>query len=255
MSPFTSVAERAHQATPDLRILEHWKIYGVRAGLAGTTGGVDYRLPQTGHELTGPWTRLEAQLGYGALVVSRQPHGAVVRVHGPETAPRILQGLDGHVTRERGLCLAVTVADCVPVYLCHPGGPSIGIFHAGWRGVAAGIVEAGVQTMEEVSGHSAGDLIMHCGISICGSCYEVGPEVWAAVGEPEPETHTPIDLRDVIARRAQSLGITLITVSPACTAHESGGLQSHRRQGAQSGRMAAYIGIGEPCTRTGTPVD
>lgn len=255
MSPFTSVAETAGRATPDLRILEHWKAYGVSAGLAGAAGWVDYRLPQRGHGLPGPWALLEAQLRYAAMVVSRQPHGAAVRVHGPETTSRILQGFDGHATRERGLFLAVTVADCVPVYLCHPGGPSIGIFHAGWRGVAAGIVEAGVRTMEEVSGHAAEDLVMHCGISICGSCYEVGPEVWAAVGEPEPESNAPIDLRDVIARRAQSLGITLITVSPACTAHESRGLQSHRRQGAQSGRMAAYIGIGEPCTRTGTPVD
>jgi purine-nucleoside/S-methyl-5'-thioadenosine phosphorylase / adenosine deaminase len=255
VSPFTSVAETPDRATPDLRILEHWKVYGVRAGLAGTAGGVDYRLPPKGHGLPSPWARLKAQLGFTAMVVSRQPHGGVVRVHGPETAPRILQGFDGHITRERGLCLAVTVADCIPVYLCHPGGPSIGIFHAGWRGVAAGIVEAGVRTMEEVSGHAAGDLIMHCGVGICGSCYEVGPEVWEAVEEPEPETNAPIDLRDVIARRAQGLGITLITVSPACTAHEGRGLQSHRRQGGLSGRMAAFIGIGEPCTRTETPVD
>jgi YfiH family protein len=255
VSPFTSVAETADHVIPDLRILEHWKVYGVRAGLAGATGGADYRLPQKGSGLPGPWTLLEAQLGYTAMVVSRQPHGAKVGVHGPKRAPGVLAGFDGHVTREPGLCLAVTVADCVPVYLCHPGGPSIGIFHAGWRGVAAGIVEAGVRTMEDVSGHPAHDIIMHCGISICGSCYEVGPEVWAAVGEPEPETNTPIDLRDVIARRAQNLGITLITVSPACTAHERGGLQSHRRQGAQAGRMAAYIGIAEPCTGTGTPVD
>jgi len=255
VSPFTSVAETTDRATPDLRILEHWKPYGVHAGLAGAAGGVDYRLPHEGHGLPDPWALLGTQLGYPAMVVSRQPHGAAVRVHGPETAPRILQGLDGHVTRERGLCLAVTVADCVPVYLCHPGGPSIGILHAGWRGVAAGIVEAGVRTMEEASGHAANDIVMHCGVSICGSCYEVGPEVWAAVGEPEPETNSPIDLRDVIARRAQSLGIILITVSPVCTVHESGGLQSHRRQGGHSGRMAAYIGIREPCTGEGTPVD
>ncbi len=244
MTLFTSVAETADRATPDLLILEHWNVYGVHAGLAGAAGGVDYRLPQQGRRLPGSWALLKAQLGYTAMVVSRQPHGAAVRVHGTEIAPRILHGFDGHVTRERGICLAVTVADCVPIYLCHPAGPSIGIFHAGWRGVAAGIVEAGVRTMEKVSGHPADDLIMHCGVSICGSCYEVGPEVWAAVGEPEPETNKPIDLRDVIARRAQNLGITLITVSPACTAHESRGLQSHRRQGARSGRMAAYIGIG-----------
>ncbi len=255
MSPFTSVAETTDRATPDLRILEHWKAYGVRAGLAGASGGVDYRLPQKGRGLPGPWALLQAQLGWTAMVVSRQPHRAAVKVHDPVTAPRILQGFDGHVTRQRGLCIAVTVADCVPVYLYHPDGPSIGIFHAGWRGVAAGIVEAGVRAMEGVSGHAAENIIMHCGVSICGSCYEVGPEVWEALGEPKPKTNWPIDLRDVIARRAQNLGITLITVSPACTVHESRGLQSYRRQGAQSGRMAAYIGIGEPCTRTGTPVD
>ncbi len=255
MSSFISVAEKVDPAAPDLRILEHWRVHGVNAGLAGAAGWVDYRLPGQGSGLPSPWGLLEAHVGAGAIVVSRQRHGAAVKVHGPEAGGRLFHGFDGHVTRERGLCLAVTVADCVPIYLCHPGGPSIGLVHAGWRGIAAGIVEAGVKAMEDVSARPAAELIMHCGVSICGSCYEVGPEVWAAVGEPEPESNTPIDLRDVIARRAQSLGITDITVSPACTAHGPGGLQSHRRLGPKSGRMAAYIGIGEPCTRTGTPVD
>ena len=254
MSPFPSVAETVDPKAPDIRILEHWKIHGVNAGLAGTAGGADYRLPPEGPYLPETWDGLARHLDAKAMVVSRQPHGASVRSHQPGATTGILEGVDGHVTREPGAYLAVTVADCVPVYLCHPGASCVGIIHAGWRGVAAGIVEAGVQAMGAISKQSPADLVMHCGISICGSCYEVGPEVWAALGEPEPEGAMPIDLRDVIARRAQRQGVRRITVSPACTAHQSDGLQSHRKMGLKSGRMAAYLGIVEPCTRTGTPV-
>ena len=254
MSPLPSVAETVDPNAPDIRIFHQWEVQGVNAGLAGAAGGVDYRLPPEGHGLPEAWEDLARHLDAAAMVVSRQPHGAAVRCHRPAATTGILEGFDGHVTREPGTYLAVTVADCVPVYLCHPGGPCVGIIHAGWRGVAAGVVEAGIHAMTEISEESHPDLVIHCGISICGSCYEVGPEVWVALGEPEPKTAVPIDLRDVIARRAQRAGVRKITVSPACTAHHSDGLQSHRQMGLKSGRMAAYVGIVEPCTRTEIPV-
>ena len=106
------------------------------------------------------------------------------------------------------------------------------LVHAGWRGVAGGIVERAVAELGSRHGAAAGGLWLHCGPAICGTCYEVGPEVHRAVdaGAPAPGHPTPIDLRAAIARRAHALGVAeeRVTVSAHCTRCGPGGFYSHR---------------------------
>ncbi|MFQ6047463.1 MAG: polyphenol oxidase family protein, partial [Gemmatimonadales bacterium] len=152
------------------------------------------------------------------------------------------RGLDGHVTASRGVLLGVTTADCVPVYLLHQKSGTIGLVHAGWRGTRDGVLMAAVRKVCRIAGEGPWDLVMHCGVSICGSCYEVGPEVLSMFGGDAERGPGKLDLRAVLAGQAQALGIERVTVSSWCTLHHEGSFHSHRGSGAGGGRMLAYLG-------------
>jgi copper oxidase (laccase) domain-containing protein len=123
----------------------------------------------------------------------------------------ILDGTDGHATAERGVLLTVTVADCVPVYLTVPKKGAIALVHAGWRGTADGILEQCVELLKWRGFAKASDIVMHCGVGICGNCYEVGSEVAVRFGLTGT---VMLDLRAILTQHARQLGIDEISVSP-----------------------------------------
>jgi copper oxidase (laccase) domain-containing protein len=153
-----------------------------------------------------------------------------------------MDGVDGHLTGTPGVMLSVTVADCVPVYLIHPPSRTIGLLHAGWRGVAAGILETGISSLVDLCGGTVFDIVIHCGISICGECYKVGHEVRTAV-MGVPSEGGLLDLRAVLAARAGRLGAARVTASGWCAAHHRDRFFSHRASGGRDGRMVAYLGV------------
>jgi copper oxidase (laccase) domain-containing protein len=143
--------------------------------------------------------------------------------------------------------LYVTVADCVPVYLVHPDTRAVALLHAGWRGVAGRILDRGIEVFSHKIGAAVGDIVMHCGVAICGTCYEVGSEVMEGVGLPAhgPGPHYA-DLRLVLGRQAEQLGVRHITTSAWCSAHDRDRFFSHRASRGADGRMVAYLGISRP---------
>ena len=180
----------------------------------------------------------------GGAVAARQVHGREIAWHSAGHGPgiRLLDGLDGHATGSPGLLLAVTVADCVPVYLADPVQRLIALLHAGWRGTASGILEAGVRLLV-AQGARAQDLVMHAGVGICGACYQVGPEVLSACGLPAGAGPGHLDLRAELARRAGEAGVGTASVSPWCAAHDRDRFFSHRASGGAGERMVAYLGL------------
>lgn len=179
-----------------------------------------------------------------SAVRSRQVHGSAVHVHvEPPGGVFVLEDGDGHVTASAGLLLTVTVADCVPVFIADPDARAVGLLHAGWRGTAMGILEAGIHAMASNFGSVATALAVHLGPAICGGCYEVGPEVFRSLGERPPPGPRPIDLRRVIRGRAGAAGVPdeSVTVSRECTLCGDGRYYSHRR--GDSCRQRAYVGI------------
>ena len=182
--------------------------------------------------------------GWRSVVRSRQVHGALTRVHTDVPAGSSVAGDgDGHATREPGVLLTVTLADCVPVFIVDPGRKAVALLHAGWRGVAAGVVESGFGVMAGTFGSTLSELVVHLGPAICGRCYEVGPEVFTALGKMSPGRPAPINLRGVIRRRAVASGIEgdQLSVSRECTLCGDGRYFSHRR--GDQGRHRAFIGI------------
>lgn len=190
------------------------------------------------------WRSLAATFPeFGGLTVARQVHGTRVLWQEPFRGFAIHENADGHATAHPGLLLAVSAADCVPVYLVDPVRRAIALLHAGWRGTAAGIVATGVQELAARAGSDPSDLVMHCGVGICGACYEVGPEVAAACGRPD---QARVDLRGVLAEQGRAEGIGAITVSPHCSAHMNDRFMSHRASGGLDGRMVAFLGLLAP---------
>ncbi len=182
--------------------------------------------------------------GWRSVVRSRQVHGAETKVHAELPAGESVVGEgDGHVTRRPGVLLTVTLADCVPVFIADPVHRVVALLHAGWRGTAAGVLERGLSAMDRAFGTVAGDLFVHLGPAICGRCYEVGPEVFAALDREVPTRPAPIDLRRVIGERAFAAGIAAgrLTVSAECTLCGDGRYYSHRR--GDAGRHLGFIGI------------
>lgn len=194
------------------------------------------------------WATLRDALGFTTAVHARQIHGAGIVTHDAVPAGiHIGPDTDGHVTAQPGLLLAVSVADCVPVYLVGTTPRAVALLHGGWRGIAAGVLEAGIAALERL-GAAADRLYMHIGPSICGECYPVGPEVSAGLGLDTSGGVTHVDLRAALVHRARACGVMMarISVSTWCTRHggsagEASDFYSHR--GGCPERQIAVLGM------------
>jgi YfiH family protein len=175
---------------------------------------------------------------------SLQRHGTEIfrhRAPGQE-GMIVIEGYDAHLSDLPGLLLSVSVADCVPVFLADPAHRAVAAVHAGWRGVAGGGLERALAAMGEAFLTRPAEVWVHCGPSICGECYEVGPEVHRAVhpARPAPAAPTPIDLRAALVERAAAAGVPAgqMSVSAHCTRCGPGAFFSHR-----AGSPARQMGV------------
>ncbi len=245
MSQELREAPAARGDFPCFELLEWAAEFNLTAGV--TARGADFGLssPEPTAQVLDRWRRLRSGLrpGFEGFVVGQQCHRSGLAVHQtPASGWRILDDTDGHLTDQTGYLLLVSVADCVPVYLVAPGSPWFGLLHAGWRGVAGGIVEEGVSQLAGLARLPVEDIVMHCGVSICGECYEVGSEVGSAVLGEAAAGKLKLDLRAAVSRRARRAGVGRVTTSPWCTAHDRDRFYSHRASGGADGRMVAYLG-------------
>lgn len=194
------------------------------------------------------WRDLLSLSGFESVIYARQIHGTAVLVHDAANAPDAgvceADGpADGHATSVAGLLVAITVADCVPVYVVDAEKRAVALLHAGWRGTAAGILATGLSVLNERWQSEPEHLWVHLGPAICGACYEVGPEVFEALGQPAPPGPTPVDVRGVLVSQAQAAGVGAdrISVSNDCTLCGGSGFFSHR--GGRPERQAAVLGV------------
>lgn len=212
------------------------RLFGTDGGGSGAATGAFER-----------WRELGRALGTPGIVHGRQVHGRRVLLHDrPPPGLFLAWASDGHVTATAGTLLAITVADCVPVFLLDPERRAVGLLHAGWRGAAAGILERGLAVFRDRLGVSPGDLRCHLGPAICGECYEVGPEVHDALGLRTPPGPRPLDLRRILGRRAVAAGVREDRVSASrwCTLCGNSPFFSHR--GGDAERQVAVAAVRRP---------
>ncbi len=186
--------------------------------------------------------RLRESLGVRRLVRGYQVHGTVVgRVFADGATSSVSRDsacqptfeADGHAVAASGVAAMVFTADCIPVVLGADG--AVAALHAGWRGLAGGVLEEGVLALHEVGG--GGDIVALVGPCAGACCYEVGEEVHAAFDGAHRDGRK-IDLRAIARERLLAAGVARVSDVPACTICDERYF-SYRREGERAGRQGA----------------
>lgn len=180
---------------------------------------------------------LPAQLGAPPVSFVHQVHGAAVqRITEPEPAAPELPEVDGQATNLQGVALGALVADCLPIAVAGRG--AVVMLHAGWRGLAGGVIGAGVRAARELG--ADGELGAAIGPGAGACCYEVGPEVHAAFADvPASHRGDHLDLKAVARHQLLAAGVQTVHDCGLCTiCSDPDLLFSHRRDHGITGRQA-----------------
>jgi polyphenol oxidase len=245
-------------------LLPGWQAPGVGALMTTRHGGVSQ----------GPFESLNLRDGlgddpqavrqnkallHGAIgaqpVFLNQVHGAqVVRLFEADAAPDApVHTADASVTTEPGVACTAQVADCLPVLFAAPNARAVGAAHAGWRGLALGVLEATLASVCELADCAPAELKVWLGACIGPRQFEVGPDVLEAFGASTTGDdselfvhHTPgkwlANLPQLARARLRAAGVQAISGGEWCTVEDSSRFFSFRRDRV-TGRMAAAIWI------------
>lgn len=204
----------------------------------------------------GPWTEDDpVTVDANREIVARyagRPLAGLFQVHGSEVGvveeppppggdPRAepMQA-DALVTGRDDVALGVLVADCLPIVLV--ADRAVAAVHAGWRGLAGGVVESAVARLTATAGEGA--VVAAIGPAAGRCCYEVGDEVRAAFADEGPDVHEErrIDLKLIATRRLRRAGVEVVHDSGLCTLCAPPGLLfSHRRDDGVTGRQMGLV--------------
>jgi YfiH family protein len=166
-----------------------------------------------------------AVLAGGRLAQARQVHGTDV----VEANPDAVVEADGQVTAQPGVAAMALTADCLPIALVATEG--VGMLHAGWRGLANGVIAKGVAALRGVGAERIAAAI---GPGAGPCCYEVGAEVHAAFGT----SGRTVDLKAIARERLEQAGVAVVHDCGLCTVHDAERFFSHRRDRGVTGRQA-----------------
>jgi polyphenol oxidase len=193
--------------------------------------------------------RIARGLGVGPFACAGLVHGSSIAVLGPDRRGAgvddpngVVAGADALATRSSRMPLAITSADCVPLVLASPSEPTIVVVHAGWRGLAAGILAGAVALFER-----PGDVAVAIGPAIGPDHYEVGSEVVDAVERAPLSSvvarrageRTALDLVGTTRGMLERAGVGDVGDTGLCTACERSRFFSHRAEGGTTGRQVA----------------
>ena len=181
------------------------------------------------------------------LSLTHQVHQNKVQV---VERPGRTEGYDAQITNRRGIFLAVSIADCVPVLIYDERNDAVAAIHAGWRGTTMGVVTNALKQMKRVYGTHGRFCKAFIGASISFDEFEVGEEVAVNFENSfkrfdEEKKKWFVDLKE--ANRKQltdfGLGSDQIEVSEYCTVKNNDLFFSHRKEKGKTGRMMAVIGM------------
>lgn len=204
------------------------------------TGSFNLASDEPAAEVFGRWQRLIDVVSHRArrLASAHQVHGDEILTHeGGWSGWLRAPSADGHYSREPGTAMAVSLADCVPIFMADRSGAAA-VLHSGWKGTVLRIIERGIERFR-AGGARPADLLVHLGPAICGRCYVVGPEVYARLMGRAVAAATAVDLRAIIAEHARAAGVREISISAWCTRCDNDKFYSHRA--GDAGRQLGVI--------------
>lgn len=187
-----------------------------------------------------------------ALFQARQVHGAQVVVVASQRAAGELAGCeaDALITDRPGTAVGVRTADCVPLLVADTRCGVVAAIHAGWRGLACGVIEATIDRLERDWGCRPAELVVVAGPAIGVEAYEVGEEVVAGLGHlgaawvaPAGARRPHLDLRVAAGELLRRGGVRHYVASTHCTWRDAAWFHSYRREGVATGRQLSVIGL------------
>lgn len=237
--PYTSWNLGDHVGDDPARVAEN------RQRLAGLLPAAPLWLQQV-HGTNVVDADVDTQQGVGADAKSVADTTAAATASAPDASVQHVPCGDAAITRTPGKVLAIMTADCLPVLLAACDGSVLGMAHAGWRGLVAGVLESTVKAMR--SQHGDAPLRAWIGPAIGPAAFEVGDDVRdafltndpgaSACFQPTAAVHKWMaDLPELARRRLQQAGVQDVTLSGHCTVTDAGHFFSYRRDG-QTGRFA-----------------
>ena len=179
------------------------------------------------------------------LAFGHQIHSSIVNV--VETVGYAGEG-DGLITRTAEVVLTIQVADCVPLFVHSSDSGAIGLFHAGWRGALAGIIEEGISLMASKCDVVPSQMEAVLGPSIGPCCYEIREDVSTYFPDlflrKKNREHSFLDLPGFVKEKLMSAGITAdnIFMDGRCTFCSEEHFHSFRRDGDAAGRIICFLG-------------
>ena len=183
---------------------------------------------------------LQSEVGAPRLSFVHQVHGSEVRrITAATEEPRERPRVDGQATDQRDIALCALTADCLPIALAGVGAsPVVAMLHAGWRGLATGMIASGVAAVRELG--AQGELSAAIGPGAGPCCYEAGEEVHESFSEiAEAHIGRHLDLKAIARHQLRGAGVTHIADIGICTmCSDPGLLFSHRRDLGVTGRQA-----------------
>lgn len=177
------------------------------------------------------------------LVLVQQVHGCRIKTvrTKPKTGLSFFSGFDALITEKRGLMLGILTADCLPVFLFDRRKKAIGLVHAGWRGIAQGIVPATIAKMKRFYHSQPADLVVGIGPHISRRNYEVDASTAEKLGL-KAKGKTRVSLAGLVKDQLKQVGVPgrSITETATCT-YASKQCYSYRRQAKETGRMLSFL--------------
>jgi YfiH family protein len=211
-------------------VVDSFRAFGITAFTTGRAAGTfSMQSDEPARDVSARWSALRTHLGGPAirLATAAQVHGREVTIHARGWRGWLRgDAADGHLSDVRGTAMAVTVADCVPVFIAHPAGAAA-VVHSGWRGTEARITVVAITKLAAL-GFATDELRVHCGPAICGRCYEVSADVARRLTGVVTQQPTRVDLRAIIADHARACGVRHVSVSSLCTRCDNDRFFSHR---------------------------
>ena len=162
------------------------------------------------------------------IVFASQIHGTSVKKVSSADANSFIANCDGLITDDKNIYLCIFTADCMPVFMADKNKKAVALVHAGWRGLAAGILNNAVLSFDKNFNIKPNDIEVYIGPHIKQCCYTVGKEVLQVFNLNDNNNN--LSLAQQAQKQLEFLGIKNIFVSSYCTYHNSNQFYSYRKE-------------------------
>jgi len=243
-------------------LVPDWRAEGVGAVMTTRAGGMS-RAPfdsmnirdAVGDDEAAVWHNravLASAIGVAPVYLNQVHGAAVVRLDRRDAAADApIHTADASISTEPGIACTAQVADCLPVLFAAPAGRGVGAAHAGWRGLALGVLEATVQHLCATAQCEPGELQAWLGACIGPTHFEVGEDVLEAFGADPRASDRALfvpgkpgkwfaNLPQLARQRLNAAGVQNVTGGEWCTVGDASRFYSFRRDGI-TGRMVAAV--------------